>query len=219
MWPAAYASRERASITTMSESPALRSTDKFHESVWKRSLSSIIVAASPGSGAPYSRTAEISRAMLDSVLECLFDLGSSEPEAQPVSPEIQLTMKSTIHADGLCRRPQRRTPTGPPEGLRGVIHADGYSGFNELFAGRNIVEAGWWTHVLDRAIPCIRFTWPRTRPRTPGLRRRKKQGRRQHEARKRAQLRRRQAKRWAKESAGRTRQRLRNLELFPVATA
>src|SRR5947207_9343910 len=88
MWPAAYASRERASITTMSESPALRSTDKSHESVWKRSLSSIIVAASPGSGAPYSRTAEISRAMIDSVLDGRSDLRSSEPEAQPVSPGL-----------------------------------------------------------------------------------------------------------------------------------
>jgi len=58
-----------ASITTMSESPALRSTDKSHESVWKRSLSSIIAAVSPGAGAPYSRTAEISRAMIASVFE------------------------------------------------------------------------------------------------------------------------------------------------------
>jgi hypothetical protein len=32
---------------------------------------------------------------IDSVLEGRSDLGSSEPEAQPVSPEIQLTMKST----------------------------------------------------------------------------------------------------------------------------
>src|SRR5262249_18362671 len=54
----------RASITTTSESPALRSTDKSHESVGKRSLSCISVAISPGSGAPYSRTAEISRAMI-----------------------------------------------------------------------------------------------------------------------------------------------------------
>jgi hypothetical protein len=59
-------------IGTISESPALRSTDKFHESVWKRSLSSIIVAVSSGSGAPYSRTAEISCAMIDTVPEGRF---------------------------------------------------------------------------------------------------------------------------------------------------
>jgi hypothetical protein len=70
----------------MSESPALRSTDKSHESVWKRSLSSIIAAVSPGAGTPYSRTAEISRAMIDSVFEGGSDLRSSEPEAQPVRP-------------------------------------------------------------------------------------------------------------------------------------
>ena len=29
----------------------------------------------------------------------------------------------------------------------GVIHADGYAGFNELFAGGRIVEAGCWAHV------------------------------------------------------------------------
>jgi transposase len=31
--------------------------------------------------------------------------------------------------------------------FRGVIHADGYAGFNKLFAGRRIVEAGCWAHV------------------------------------------------------------------------
>ena len=30
--------------------------------------------------------------------------------------------------------------------FRGVIHADGYAGFNELFAGGRIVEAGCWAH-------------------------------------------------------------------------
>jgi transposase len=28
-----------------------------------------------------------------------------------------------------------------------VIHADGYAGFNELFTGGRIVEAGCWAHV------------------------------------------------------------------------
>src|SRR5208283_2259926 len=94
MWPAAYASRERASITTMSESPALRSTDKSHESVWKRSLSSMIAAASPGAGAPYSRTVEISGAMIDSFSRAplIFDhpslsLNLSGPPGNPIDDE------------------------------------------------------------------------------------------------------------------------------------
>src|SRR6516162_10815876 len=83
MWAAAYASRERASITTMSENPALRSTDKSQESVWKRSLRSITLAISPGSGAPYSRTAEISCAMIDPVPGGYSDFRSSKLEDQP----------------------------------------------------------------------------------------------------------------------------------------
>jgi transposase len=31
--------------------------------------------------------------------------------------------------------------------FRGVIHADGYAGFNELFTGGRILEAGCWAHV------------------------------------------------------------------------
>jgi Transposase IS66 family len=31
--------------------------------------------------------------------------------------------------------------------FRGVIHADGYSGFNGLFAGNRISEAACWAHV------------------------------------------------------------------------
>src|SRR5437588_11449800 len=31
--------------------------------------------------------------------------------------------------------------------FRGIIHADGYAGFKELFAGNRIVEAGCWAHV------------------------------------------------------------------------
>jgi transposase len=31
--------------------------------------------------------------------------------------------------------------------FRGVIHADGYAGFNELFAGDRIAEAACWAHV------------------------------------------------------------------------
>ena len=30
--------------------------------------------------------------------------------------------------------------------FRGVIHADGYAGFNELFVGGRITEAGCWAH-------------------------------------------------------------------------
>jgi len=31
--------------------------------------------------------------------------------------------------------------------FKGVIHADGYAGFNELFAGGTVIEAGCWAHV------------------------------------------------------------------------
>jgi transposase len=31
--------------------------------------------------------------------------------------------------------------------FRGIIHADGYAGFNELFAGNRIAEAACWAHV------------------------------------------------------------------------
>src|SRR4029077_15989942 len=31
--------------------------------------------------------------------------------------------------------------------FRGVIHADGYAGFNKLFAGNRITEAACWAHV------------------------------------------------------------------------
>jgi transposase len=31
--------------------------------------------------------------------------------------------------------------------FRGTIHADGYAGFNELFAGNRITEAAFWAHV------------------------------------------------------------------------
>jgi len=31
--------------------------------------------------------------------------------------------------------------------FQGVIHADGYAGFNELSAGGTIIEAGCWAHV------------------------------------------------------------------------
>jgi hypothetical protein len=31
--------------------------------------------------------------------------------------------------------------------FRGVIHADGYAGFNELFAGNRILEAACWAHA------------------------------------------------------------------------
>ena len=38
-------------------------------------------------------------------------------------------------------------PRGHLKEFRGVIHADGYAGFNELFAGGKIVEAACWAHV------------------------------------------------------------------------
>jgi transposase len=38
-------------------------------------------------------------------------------------------------------------PQAHLKNFRGVIHADGYAGFNELFIGGRIVEAGCWAHV------------------------------------------------------------------------
>jgi len=38
-------------------------------------------------------------------------------------------------------------PRAHLKGFTGVIHADGYAGFNELFAGNRITEAGCWAHV------------------------------------------------------------------------
>ncbi|HEX5326644.1 MAG TPA: IS66 family transposase [Acetobacteraceae bacterium] len=38
-------------------------------------------------------------------------------------------------------------PQAHLKGFAGVIHADGYAGFNELFAGGHITEAGCWAHV------------------------------------------------------------------------
>ena len=38
-------------------------------------------------------------------------------------------------------------PRAHLKNFHGVIHADGYAGFNELFAGGTIVEAGCWAHV------------------------------------------------------------------------
>ena len=47
----------------------------------------------------------------------------------------------------LLAGPQGRAPAGPPKEFRGVIHVDGYAGFNELFAGNRIAEAACWAHV------------------------------------------------------------------------
>jgi transposase len=38
-------------------------------------------------------------------------------------------------------------PRAHLKGFTGVIHADGYAGFNELFAGNRVTEAGCWAHV------------------------------------------------------------------------
>jgi len=38
-------------------------------------------------------------------------------------------------------------PRAHLKAFRGTIHADGYAGFNELFAGTRIVEAACWAHV------------------------------------------------------------------------
>jgi transposase len=48
-----------------------------------------------------------------------------------------------------CYSPDRKGehPQAHLKDFHGVIHADGYAGFNELFAGGRIVEAGCWAHV------------------------------------------------------------------------
>jgi transposase len=49
---------------------------------------------------------------------------------------------SSTHPIGKGEHPQAHL-----KDFRGVIHADGYVGFNELFTGNRIVEAGCWAHV------------------------------------------------------------------------
>ena len=48
-----------------------------------------------------------------------------------------------------CYSPDRKGehPQAHLTDFRGVIHADGYAGFNELFTGGRIVEAACWAHV------------------------------------------------------------------------
>jgi hypothetical protein len=48
-----------------------------------------------------------------------------------------------------CYSPDRKGehPQGHLRAFRGIIHADGYAGFNELFAGNRIIEAACWAHV------------------------------------------------------------------------
>jgi transposase len=48
-----------------------------------------------------------------------------------------------------CYSPDRKGehPRSHLKGFTGVIHADGYAGFNELFAGNRMTEAGCWAHV------------------------------------------------------------------------
>ena len=48
-----------------------------------------------------------------------------------------------------CYSPDRKGehPQAHLKEFRGTIHADGYAGFNELFAGNRVVEAACWAHV------------------------------------------------------------------------
>jgi transposase len=43
-------------------------------------------------------------------------------------------------------------PQAHLQDFRGVIHADGYSGFNELFAGNRVAEAACWAHVRRKFV-------------------------------------------------------------------
>ena len=47
----------------------------------------------------------------------------------------------------LFARPQRRASSLASADFRGVLHADGYAGFNGLYAGGRIIEAACWAHV------------------------------------------------------------------------
>ena len=52
-----------------------------------------------------------------------------------------------------CSSPDRKGqhPRDHLKDFRGVIHADGYAGFNELFAGNRVAEAACWAHVRAAA--------------------------------------------------------------------
>jgi hypothetical protein len=58
-------------------------------------------------------------------------------------------MSDRLAVSGPRHSPDRKGehPRAHLKDCRGVIHADGYAGFKELFAGGDIVEAGCWAYV------------------------------------------------------------------------
>jgi transposase len=43
--------------------------------------------------------------------------------------------------------PQGRAPRAPSQGLAGILQADAFAGYNQLYAGGRIVEAACWSHA------------------------------------------------------------------------
>ena len=64
------------------------------------------------------------------------------PRRAAVRRQAAATALFFYSADRKGAHPQRHL-----KDFRGVIHADGYAGFNELFAGNRIAEAACWAHV------------------------------------------------------------------------
>src|SRR5438067_2176825 len=50
-------------------------------------------------------------------------------------------------------------PRAHLKAFRGTIHADGYAGFNELFAGNRIVEAACWAPCAAQVLRCACRQW------------------------------------------------------------
>jgi len=55
--------------------------------------------------------------------------------------------RSAGGADSLLTRPQGRARSSASEGVHGVLQADAYSGFEELYVYGRMLEAGRWAHV------------------------------------------------------------------------
>ena len=76
----------------------------------------------------------------------------ARPRPAGYGPTFATSGHSPVRAHPLRCSSTRRTEKGQHprahlKAFRGTIHADGYAGFNELFAGNRIVEAACWAHV------------------------------------------------------------------------
>src|SRR5215469_10426388 len=96
-------------MTTITGCLAFRSTERSQASVWKRSLFAITDAVSPGSGAPYSRTAEV----LSIAAHPLIGTLVTRPSAALVGgSEIRPAARPLPRAGRLARRPLVVPPSG-----------------------------------------------------------------------------------------------------------